>query len=311
MSDGTRGPGAYDFGDDLLARLHDDYVLCRQDGDVTASALFDYHRRLLEEGGTPYDPGDEAQRRRLCRQCEDFLDNRGVPVVVSRRGTAKRKSRTKNKMLRLIDVLCERHHLRLSDDANRKTDAFVGDVPERDIRRLHELVRHDADYAELVIPLRSDARTGVTLMMLGRDWLADMIDVDTDDQCFFVILTPQDRRYESDGAAHIGFAVGADPRMSAGSAAAEPSDAGVNAPDDDPSLFDDWDEAWDQYRITVDGYAVTEFLYDHNLVAPVGCPESMLRFFEPDDDPMTDEGAWRLTPAEEREYQEFLAGLHG
>lgn len=314
---GTDGT-AYDFADDLLSRLRDDYMRCERNGHAEDSALFIYHRRLFEESGGVFDPDDAELAARLRRQCMNYLDNHGYALTTAHRASSRRKPRAKDKPLKLIGVLCAKQGLHLSDGSDINVDgrrpyfditgrrdhtpepagvgASTDDVLADDIIRLMELIGDDELYDGVVIPLRWDARTGAALYLLGRSWVTDLIDEDTDRQCFFVVLTPQDYRSTTgagrDTPPHSGLLIGVGM-----------DDAATR------QVFDDWDEALEWYRRLTEGWLLREFTYAHNVMPPERCPDSLRRFFE-DDDPLFDSDAWRLTPAEEREYQEFLSRLH-
>ncbi|MBT1175618.1 hypothetical protein JS530_08940 [Bifidobacterium sp. LC6] len=313
----TNPDTAYDFADDLLSRLRDDYAICERNDKVTDSVLFIYHRQLLEESGTTFDPDDSQMVAKLRRQCLNYLDNHGYALTTAHRSNTKRKPRAKDKSLKLISALCAERGLRLSDQAARGGSASAArsarqqslHTPEPnagsasaagcnasadDIVRLYALIADDEQYNEVVIPLRWDSRTGAALYLLGRSWVTDVVTHDTSKQCFFVTLIPRDVRADADGseAAHAGFAIGI----------GTDSDAAKQ-------VFTDWDEALQWYRRLTEGWLTHEFTYVHNNVMPQGCPESLRQFFE-DNDPLLDDESWHLTPAEEREYQEFLARLH-
>lgn len=283
--EGTR---AYDFEDDLLSRLRDDYVICLQNGDVTQSALFDYHRRQLEESGTTFDPEDGEQVAKLCRQCVNYLDNHGYAPTKAQGKTVKRKPRTKDKTLKIVNLLCAKHHLRLADaPAAPRHAGGSPEISRGDIHTLYASIGDDPSYDEVYITLRTDLRSGAMLCLLGRAWLADMITEDTQAQCFFAVMAPRDHRIDADDAPYAGRSLAVEPQ----------------------SLFTDPDTALEQYRIMAEDRLVTDFTYAHNYVAPEGCPASLRGFFE-SDDPLLDDNAWSLTPAEENDYRRFLDRLH-
>ncbi|KFI93820.1 hypothetical protein BISA_1642 [Bifidobacterium saguini DSM 23967] len=301
----------YDFADDLLSRLRDDYAICERNGRVTDAVLFIYHRQLLEESGTTFDPKNENMVAKLRRQCLNYLDNHGYALTTAHRGNTKRKPRAKDKSLKLISILCAERKLRLNDQAPRipirsryashTPEPDTGSVsspsevvPAEDIVRLYSLIANDESYNEVVIPLRWDSRTGAALYLLGRSWVTDLVTEATDKQCFFATLVPRDMRTDVDGldVVEAGLSIG----IGTDSEAAR-------------QVFTDWDEAWQWYRRLTEGWMTHEFTYVHNNAIPQGCPESLRRFFE-DKDPLLDDDSWHLTPEEEREYEEFLDKLH-
>ena len=305
----------YDFKDDLLNRLRDDFYRHCSEGTPERSVLY----RHLERSAKSQDDA-KMDAKTIIRRCRHYLDNHGHPATESqsRRIT---KSRAQAKDLDLAALYCSTQGMRLAhtetvidDHASSSTPpppatqhatprANALGVGDDDIIAFYTLARRNEDCSRLMIPLRADPLTGTMLWLLGREWLADILYDDQaendETQCLFTVLTPAD--YSAALAdefhpAHIPMAVSV--------AVTDPYAEGRYSTHL-RMTFTDWNEAKERFAV-IRGVALAEVVRPANSIAPDGCPEAFAPFFLPTD-PQADSVV--LSPAQTRRFEAMLADI--